>query len=81
MKKKLLIVLTIVFCFSFIYLFRSENSNSLFSLKEVKYNGNNLRISIDGNSSDTLPTSGKYYLVNYDCKSSDTVITWKKLIL
>ena len=78
MKKKLLIVLTIVFCFSFIYLFRSENSNSLFSLKEVKYNGNNLRISIDGNSSDTLPTSGKYYLVNYDCKSSDTVITWNK---
>ena len=78
MKKKLLIVLTIVFCFSFIYLFRSENSNSLFSLKEVKYNGNNLRISIDGNSSDTLPTSGKYYLVNYDCKSSDTVIAWNK---
>ena len=78
MKKKLLIVLIIVFCFSFIYLFRSENSNSFFSLKEIKYNGNNLRISIDGNSSDTLPTSGKYYLVNYDCKSSDTVITWNK---
>ena len=78
MKKKLLIVLIIVFCFSFIYLFRSENNDSLFSLKEVKYNGNNLRISIDGNSSDTLPTSGNYYLVNYDCKSSDTVITWNK---
>ena len=68
----------IVFCFSFIYLFRSENSNSFFSLKEIKYNGNNLRISIDGNSSDTLPTSGNYYLASYDCKSSDTVITWNK---
>ena len=78
MKKKLLIVSIIVFCFSFIYLFRSENSNSLFSLKEVKYNGNNLRISIDGNSSDTLPTSENYYLASYDCKSSDTVITWNK---
>ena len=78
MKKKLLIVLIIVFCFSFIYLFRSESNNSLFSLKEVKYNGNNLRISIDGNSSDTLPTSGNYYLASYDCKSSDTVITWNK---
>ena len=78
MKKKLLIVLIIVFCFSFIYLFRSENNNSLFSLKEVKYNGNSLRISIDGNSSDTLPTSGNYYLASYDCKSSDTVITWNK---
>lgn len=78
MKKRVFIIGIIILSFFFIYLFRENNTKSLLSLKEVKYNGNNLRISIDGNSSDTLPTSGNYYLVRYDCKSSDTTVYWNK---
>ena len=78
MKKRVFIIGIIVLSFFFIYLFRENNTKSLLSLKEVKYNGNNLLISIDGNSSDTLPTSGNYYLVRYDCKSSDTTVTWDR---
>ncbi len=78
MKKRVFIIGIIILSFFSIYLFRENNTKSLLSLKEVKYNGNNLRISIDGNSSDTLPTSGNYYLVRYDCKSKDTVVTWDR---
>ena len=78
MKKRVFIIGVIILSFFFIYLFRENNTKSLLSLKEVKYNGNNLRISIDGNSSDTLPTSGNYYLARYDCKSSDTTVTWDR---
>lgn len=78
MKKRVFIIGIIILSFFFIYLFRGNNTKSLLSLKEVKYNGNNLRISIDGNSSDTLPTSGNYYLVRYDCKSTDTTVTWDR---
>ena len=78
MKKRVFIIGVIILSFFFIYLFRENNTKSLLSLKEVKYNGNNLQISIDGNSSDTLPTSGNYYLARYDCKSSDTTVTWDR---
>ena len=78
MKKRVFIIGIIILSFFFIYLFRENNTKSLLSLKEVKYNGNNLQISIDGNSSDTLPTSGNYYLARYDCKSSDTTVTWDR---
>lgn len=33
-------------------------------------------ISIDGNTSATLPTHGNYYLASYDCKNSNTKLTW-----
>ena len=52
--------------------------NSSFSTKEIKYNGNNLRISIDGQVSDRLPTSGRYYLSSYDCKDNNTIIGWNQ---
>lgn len=78
MKKRVFIIGIIVLSFFFIYLFRENNTKSLLSLKEVKYNGNNLLISIDGNSSDTLPTNGNYYLAHYDCKSKDTTVTWDR---
>ena len=44
--------------------------------KEVSYTGSNLLISIDGVSSNTLPTSGFYYLANYECKSKNTILSW-----
>ena len=37
-----------------------DNGND-YTIKSVNYNGSNLRISIDGSSSNTLPTSGSYY--------------------
>ena len=55
----------------------NENSNS-FTSKTVFYNGNNLKISVDGESVNSLPTSGNYYLVDYDCQSSNTVLSWDK---
>ena len=53
------------------------NDNSS-ATKTISYNGNNLRISIDGEVSSILPTSGNYYLVDYDCKSSNTKVEWIK---
>ena len=43
--------------------------------KIINYNGNDLRVSIDGASSATLPSSGNYYLVNYIC-GKNTKVTW-----
>ena len=57
------------------YIINSANDSIV---RVVNYNGNNLKISIDGNNSNTLPTSGIYYLVDYDCKSADTEIEWDK---
>ena len=44
----------------------------------VNYNGNNLKVSIDGVDSDKLPTSGSYYLASYSCHSSNTKVSWDK---
>ena len=68
----LLVIISVVCC---IYYY------SDYSLKKeilVQYNGNNLLISVDGVTSTTLPTSGTYYLVNYTCDNSNTVVTWNK---
>lgn len=69
----ILIIILGVFSISF---FKDESFSRFFTLKEIKYNGNNLRVSIDGATSTSLPTSGNYYLVSYDCKSSDTEVAW-----
>ena len=37
-----------------------------------------LKVSIDGNAEDTLPTSGNYYLTDYKCSSSNTIVTWDR---
>lgn len=46
--------------------------------KKISYNGDNLRISIDGETASTLPTSGTYYLADYNCQDSNTRISWDK---
>ncbi len=69
-------ILMIILGVCSISFFKDESFSRFFTLKEIKYNGNNLRISMDGATSTTLPTSGNYYLVSYDCKSSDTEVTW-----
>lgn len=78
MKKKSIIIFSIfisIFLSNIFFFFRDDSKSFK---KEVYYNGNNLRISIDGINSDSLPKDGTYYLVNYDCKSSNTKVSWDK---
>ena len=55
-----------------------NRENDKFSTNLVHYNGNDLRISIDGESASTLPTNGNYYLVDYDCSNINTKVTWNR---
>ena len=50
--------------------------SSHFTSKVVTYQGNNLRVSIDGNTSSSLPTSGTYYLISYECDNNSTEVSW-----
>ncbi len=75
MRKKLFLCLLF---FMLLCLLFYRHENKITETKIVSYNGNNLMISIDGNNSNTLPTSGNYYLVQYDCKSKDTVLEWNR---
>ena len=50
--------------------------SSHFTSKVVTYQGNNLRVSIDGNTSFSLPTSGTYYLISYECDNNSTEVSW-----
>ncbi len=70
MNKRLFVI---VFCFVVItsIMFRENKNTSL-----VKYNGDNLRISVNGKSSKKLPTEGDYYLASYTCKSKSTKVSW-----
>ena len=80
MKKKLFIFFVIIVSFFSIYFWKDSDVSSSLALKEkeIKYNGNNLRVSIDGNTSETLPVSGSYYLASYSCKSSNTTLKWDR---
>ena len=78
MKKFLFKIFGLIIIICLIYNFHYLNLNSSFSTKEIKYNGSNLRVNIDGKASDILPTSGNYYLSSYDCKDSDTVLKWNR---
>ena len=75
MRKK--IVGIVILFIIFVTVLFLDNGND-YTIKSVNYNGSNLRISIDGSSSNTLPTSGSYYLANYDCESDETKIIWDK---
>ena len=77
MKKKFIIfsIFGLIFMALFIVCFSKD---PLLTTKEIVYNGDNLKISVDGQVSNTLPTSGNYYLVRYDCKSKDTKLTWNR---
>lgn len=75
MKKKITYgIFVLIILVNIFYMFSDFRANS----KVVKYNGNNLLISIDGVNSSSLPTSGNYYLVDYDCSNLNTKITWDK---
>ena len=71
--KRILVGLFILFI---IININDKDDESIYS--SVKYNGNNLRISVDGAGADSLPTSGNYYLVSYDCSNKNTKVTWNR---
>jgi len=75
MKKKILIVIGMVI--SLVSLFFVSNNRDM-KTKVVPYDGNNLRVSIDGVESDMLPMDGNYYLANYECSSAATIVTWDR---
>lgn len=73
MKNKLIGIVIVFICILFVNIFCDKDS---FTVKSVDYNGDKLKVSIDGVESNTLPTSGKYYLANYDCKGVNTKLEW-----
>lgn len=75
MRKRVIFFLSCVVIVVIVYYF-SDAFSDIGVTKIVNYNGNNLMISIDGNSSDRLPIGGNYYLASYDCKDSNTVVDW-----
>lgn len=72
--RKRLVCIIVVICIVFISSFGNNSS----TFKIVKYNGDNLKISIDGVEVNTLPTKGNYYLADYDCDSANTKVSWNK---
>lgn len=74
MYKKFLIVIIVLFVVFCFYLYGGYSND--FTTKFINYNGSGLQISIDGQSSSILPTSGTYYLADYDCSGSDTKVIW-----
>ena len=76
MKTKLLILSIIILVILIPSL--ALTTDDKLTTKTINYNGNNLKVSIDGNAEDTLPTSGNYYLTDYKCSSSNTIVTWDR---
>lgn len=75
MKKRIFsisLILLIVFGFVFTFQFFNKNKEA----KVIKYSGNNLMVTVDGNIVDSLPSSGSYYLESYSCNSENTKVSW-----
>ena len=75
MRRKIcyVVILFLIAGFSSIYLL---SHTSHLTSRVVTYQGNNLRISVDGEISSTFPTSGTYYLIDYQCDNDKTKIIW-----
>ena len=74
MKKNILTIILIIFVFivCLYFCFFSKTNEQIL----VNYNGNSLRVSVDGTSVSALPTTGIYYLVSYSCDNDKTEVTW-----
>ena len=69
MRKLLLVLISLIIIVSF------NNKHTAF-INEVVYNGNNLRVSIDGNIVKEMPKEKGYYLSYYVCDNKDTKVSW-----
>lgn len=74
-RKTIIISIIIIIIIPFINAFYKK---PILTTKKVNSNRDNLRINIDGVSSENLPTSGNYYLTKYKCYSNKTKVTWDK---
>ena len=73
--KKYFLFFICLFCIGIAFIVFPHTS---LSTKEVVYQGSRLLVNVDGVRVSKLPTSGNYYLANYDCKSSNTVVMWDR---
>ena len=74
--KKIISSIVVIFIISyFVYHYDYDSLTN----KYVKYDGNDLLISIDGVNSKKLPDSGNYYLTRYKCGSHSTKISWDRV--
>lgn len=55
---------------SILLIYNKENKT-----KYSNYNGIKMAIVVDGKKTDTLPTEGNYFLINYQC-NNDSILTW-----
>ncbi|MBR3162420.1 MAG: hypothetical protein IKF19_06800 [Bacilli bacterium] len=75
-KKKIIISCFILILISIITLNSILKPKQKLTTKTTISNQDNLKISIDGISSEALPTSGNYYLTKYTCYSNKTKVNW-----
>lgn len=73
--KKRMILLFISFTFIVVIFYHQTDK---IMKRSIRYNGNQLMVSVDGVDSNTLPVDGDYYLVSYDCKAKDTLVSWDR---
>lgn len=76
MFKKIFYIIISFFCILIVFKQCLSLEKNESTAKEIFYNGNRLLVSIDGKESTTLPTSGTYYLIDYNCESAETVLNW-----
>lgn len=74
-KNRIVIFIICIFvCVStLVYTFNDYNNKK--DITYVKYNGNNLKINVDGKQVSMIPV-GHYYLTNYKCNDSSIEIDW-----
>jgi len=75
MKKKLLgtTIILLVVCG-----FVVSKINNKTMAKVVDYDGSSLLVTIDNKTMDSLPSSGNYYLTNYECDNTNTLLVWDR---
>lgn len=73
--KKLLSIVIVVLLISFLGIVNIDNKKVS---KSINYNGTNLMVTVDDKSIDSLPTSGNYYLVSYECDNINALVSWDR---
>lgn len=73
MKKTLLAI-----CALLLILICIVNVNDNSMKKVINYNGNNLMVTVDDETIDSLPSSGNYYLTNYACDNVNASVSWDR---
>lgn len=71
-------IINVILVFALVMCISSFFEKEEITTKSVIYNGNKLRVSIDGVVASTLPVEGNYYLVDYDCSNVNTKVFWNK---